>query len=107
MRSNTFTDVLMASNSGCHKIFSVGTNKTECIVFGPSNLHSSVVSGFDAMAPHFNHVVKNQGLTLDSSLKFGKQIDSVVKPSLFQLQLLAKVKPFLSHSDLEKATACF
>ncbi len=46
-------------------------------------------------------------MTFDSSLKFDKQIDSVVKASFFQLRLLAKVKPFLNRSDLEKAIHAF
>ncbi len=46
-------------------------------------------------------------MTFDSSLKFAKQIDSVVKASFFQLRLLAKVKPFLNRSDLEKAIHAF
>jgi len=44
---------------------------------------------------------------LDSSLKLNKQIDSVIRTSFFQLRRLAKVKPFLSRSDLEKTIHAF
>ncbi len=46
-------------------------------------------------------------MTFDSSLKFDKQIDSVVKAIFFPLRLLAKIKPFLNRSDLEKAIHAF
>lgn len=81
--------------------------KTECIVFGNSNLPSVSAPGPFALAPHLNHVVKNLGVKLDSSLKFDEQIDSVVRASFFQLRLLSKVKPFLSRADLEKAIHAF
>ena len=43
-----------------------------------------------------------KGVTLDSDFKFDRQIVSVVESAFFQLRLLAKVKPYLSASDLEK-----
>ncbi len=50
---------------------------------------------------------KNLGVTFDSDFRFNKQIDTVVKTSLFQLRLLAKVKQFLNRPDLEKAIHAF
>ena len=53
------------------------------------------------LKPH----VKNLGATFDRGLRFDKQIRS--STSFFQLRLLAKVKPFLSRQDLEKAIHAF
>ena len=51
--------------------------------------------------------VKNLGVTFDSGLRFDKQIRSIVSTNFFLLRLLAKVKPFLSQQDLEKAIHSF
>lgn len=47
------------------------------------------------------------GILFDSSLKFNKQISSVVKSCFYQLRLLSKVKPFLSRKNLETAVHAF
>jgi len=52
-------------------------------------------------------VVKKLGVTLDGESKFDRQIGSVVKSAFFQLRLLARVKPYLSPSDLEKVIRAF
>lgn len=44
---------------------------------------------------------------MDSQLQLEKQVNAVVRASFFQLRLLAKVKPFLSQADLEKAIHAF
>ena len=80
--------------------------KTEIIMFDcPDQMaHTDT---FDLLAP-FNHLcVNNLGVMFDSSLKFDKQISSVIKTSFFQLRLLAKVKPYLSPSDLERVIHSF
>lgn len=51
--------------------------------------------------------MKNLGVTFDICLKVDIQVCSVVKASFFQLHLLAKVKPFLSQQDLERAILAF
>ncbi len=71
--------------------------KTEYILFG-----ESVTSDFDALTSKLGPTVRNLRVTFDSSLKFAKQIDSVVKASFFQLRLLAKVKPFWIALTLRK-----
>jgi len=51
--------------------------------------------------------VKNLGVQFDSSLKFDKQINSVVKSCFYHLRSIAKVKLFLSPSDFEKIIHAF
>lgn len=60
--------------------------KTECILFGTSNLPSVSAPGPVALAHNFSHVVKNLGVKLDSRLKFDKQISSVVSASFPELR---------------------
>ena len=51
--------------------------------------------------------MKTHGVTLDCDFRFDRQIGSVVKSAFFQLRLLARVKPYLSPSDLEKVIHVF
>ncbi len=46
-------------------------------------------------------------MLFDSSLKFDKQINLVVKSSFYHLRLLAKAKPWLSLNDFEKVIHAF
>ncbi len=80
-------------------------SKTEVIWFG--NSESQVLSDLGNLAPFRKSVVKNLGVQFDVSLKFDKQINSVVKSCFFHLRLLAKVKPFLSTSNFEKLIHAF
>ncbi len=68
---------------------------------------SQVPSDLGNLAPFCKSVVKNLGVQFDVSLKFYKQINSVVKSCFFHLRLLAKVKPFLSTSNFEKLIHAF
>lgn len=63
----------------------------------------TMMGGFGALSSKFSPNVRKLGVTFDSQLKFDKHIDNVVKTSFYQLCLLAKVKPFLSRHNLEKA----
>lgn len=64
--------------------------------FIPSCLLSSLES------IHRCLVVRNLGVTFGSCLKFDEQISLVVWTSFCRLQLLTKVKPFISRGHLEK-----
>ncbi len=46
-------------------------------------------------------------LFFDPSLKFDKQINSVVKSAFFQFRMIAKIKSFLSFKDLETVIHAF
>ncbi len=52
-------------------------------------------------------MVKNLGVKFNSSLKFDKQINTVVKCCFFHLRSIAKVKPLLSSSDFERIIHAF
>lgn len=58
-------------------------NKMEVIVFGPSDTTDCYLGDLDI---YIKPSVKNVGVIFDTALKFDKQINSVVKPSLFQLK---------------------
>ncbi len=86
-------------------VLSLNETKTEVIWFG--NSESQVLSDLGNLATFQKSVVKNLGVQFDVSLKFDKQIKSVVKSCFFHLRLLAKVKPFRSPSNLEKLIHAF
>ncbi len=49
----------------------------------------------------------NLGIIFDSELRFDRQINTVVKNSLFHLRRIAKLKIVLSKTDLEKVIHAF
>lgn len=55
----------------------------EVIVFGPSDTTDCDLGDLDI---YIKPSVKNVGVIFDTALKFDKQINSVVKSSLFQLK---------------------
>lgn len=81
-------------------------SKTEFILFDASS-STKAAPDLAPLTTHLSLVVRNLGVILDSSLKLDKQVDSVIRASFFQLRRLAKVKPFLSRSDLEKTIQAF
>ncbi len=82
-------------------------SKTEIILFGQIENLASVNVHLGPLAAHNKVAVKNLGVWFDRELKFDKQINNVVKSCFFNLRLLAKVKPFLSATDLEKLIHAF
>ena len=82
-------------------------NKTEIIVFGAPNSVSTLNIDLGPLSSNHHSVVKNLGVVFDSPLSFVKQINNVVKNSFFQLRIIAKMKSFLSYSDLETLIHAF
>lgn len=78
-------------------------------MFSPSKWCNTwlILPDLDPLGPHINHVVINLGECATTISNLVKQVDSIVVASFCQLQLLTKVKPFLSHGDLKKAIHAF
>uniref|UniRef100_A0A3Q3K5R8 Reverse transcriptase domain-containing protein n=1 Tax=Monopterus albus TaxID=43700 RepID=A0A3Q3K5R8_MONAL len=86
-------------------LLNLNEDKTEYIVISP---HPAVtMSDLGTYASTCSNTVRNLGVIFDTNFNFDCQIKSVVKTSFYQLRLLAKVKPFLSRTDLEKAIHAF
>ena len=51
--------------------------------------------------------IKSLGVTFDSGFTFERLVGSVVKGSFFHLRLVAKLKPYLPHKDLETVIHAF
>jgi len=80
----------------------LNANKTEVILFGPSDRYDSGTLDLDELNPHVTSSAKNLGFLFDSGLKFDhQQINSVIKSYFFHLRHLAKVKSFLSPKNFE------
>lgn len=80
-------------------------SKTEYILFRPDS-SPDIVNLCTSVFP-LSDLVKNLGIIFDWGFTFEKQIRAVVKLCFFHLRLLTKVKPLLSHGDLEKAIHAF
>ncbi len=82
-------------------------NKTEIVVFGRPGDLSACVDALGHLELYVRPFNRNLGVIFDSAFKFEKQISSVVKASLFQLRLLAKVKPYLPQKEFESVIHAF
>ena len=82
-------------------------NKTELLVFGPTDTPSSIISALGPLSSHLKQHAKNLGVIFDSGFKFDKQINSVVSTSFFHLRSIAKLKSFLLPKDLETLVHAF
>ena len=99
--SNLFLCLSDIKNWMANNFLQLNENKTEVIIFGPSNSVNTLSKALGPLSVNHHSVVKNLGVFLDSALTFNKQVNSVVKGSFFQLRLIAKLKSCLSYSDLE------
>ncbi len=66
-------------------------SKTEVLVFGRPDIANTLSK---TLAPITNTVdshARNLGVIFDPTLKFDKQINSVVKSAFFQLRMIAKI----------------
>ncbi len=97
--SSCVDDKLWLSQNFLH----LNKDKTQYIISGSTDISSVNLSSCGALASFVKPAVRNLGVIVDRSLNLHKQINNIVKTSFFQPALLAKVKPFLSRCDLEKA----
>jgi len=77
------------------------------ILIRPSDYSTTPKVLFDGLSSYVRPWVRNLGVVFDESLKFERQINSVVKSCFFQLRLLSKVKTFLSFKNFEKVIHAF
>ncbi len=92
-----------------NNFLTLNEGKTEVILFGLSYALSFNSYNLDIgnLAQWITPCVRNLGVLFDSSLKFDKQINSVVRSCFFNLQRLAKVKTLLSTQTFEKVINAF
>ncbi len=79
-----------------HNFLSLNENKTEVIVFGPSDNSQTTCLDLGSLSVFRSSRVRNLGVLLDESLHFDKHISSVIGSSFYLLRLLSKIKPFLT-----------
>ncbi len=60
-------------------VLALNENKTEIVLFGPSNFYDLGDLDLGDLSSYVSSCVKNLGVLFDSGLKFNKQINSVVK----------------------------
>ena len=82
--------------------------KTEIIVFGSAktlsklNIHGCFIN--PEICVRFKSTVKNLGFSLDAGLQFGEQIKALKSSCYHKLRNIAKMKPFLTSSQMKTLT---
>lgn len=79
-------------------------NKTEVLLLGPAATNDSIKTQLGFLNDNLHNQAKNLKVIFDPLLQFDKHVNAIVKSSIFQLRLVAKVKQFLSKKDLESVT---
>ena len=74
----------------------------EILLFGPPNAISSLQSHLGGLSTNVKSDTHNLGVIFDPNLSFNGQITSVVQSCFFQLRNIAKIRSFISRTDLEK-----
>ncbi len=75
-----------------HKCLALNENKTEIVLFGPSDFYD--LGGLDDLSSYVSPCVKNLGVLFDSGLKFDKQINYVVNHVFIIYDILQKLNLF-------------
>ena len=81
--------------------------KSEFILFGPPTSVTQITSSMGSLSALVKPCVRNLGVLFDSDLNFNQQVRAVVQACFFQLRIIAKIKTFLSPSDLQKVIYMF
>ena len=82
-------------------------NKTEGLLFGPPDSIKSTTSSLGNLSILVKPHVKNLGVIFNSTFKFHKQGNAVVKAGFFLLRTITKFKTFPSPKELEKVIHAF
>ena len=82
-------------------------SKSEIIIFGPSTSTQPFAAELGNLSSNIKEVARNLGVLFDSSLSFIPQITRTVQTCYFQLRNIARVKSFLSATDLETVIHAF
>ena len=75
--------------------------KSEILLFGPPNAISSTQSN-GGLSANVKSAASNLWVIFDPNLSFNGQMTSIVQSCFFQLRNIAKIRSFVSCSDLEK-----
>ena len=84
--------------------------KSEVLIVSPAGSSTSTVflsSSLGALSNSVHKEARNLGVIFDSELSFDTQVTKVLQSCFAQLRQLTKIKPFLSHTDLEKVIHAF
>ena len=83
-------------------------SKSEIILFSPPNTDTSLITNsLGPLSSNIKPAARNLGVIFDLDLTFDKHIKTVVQSCYLQLRTISKIKPILSHSDLEKVIHAF
>ena len=77
----------------------INVSKTECVYFAPHELPSPPVITIDGIQIELKKVLKVLGLTFDHKLKWGPQIDNIIKDANRTTQAIRHLKNHVSKKE--------
>ena len=82
-------------------------DKTETILFGPDKFVTVVDQFIGPLCTNIKPTVKNLGIIFEQHMTFDLHVMKLAQSCFLQLQNVAKIKRFLSSSDLEQVSHGF
>ncbi|KAK0139909.1 hypothetical protein N1851_023185 [Merluccius polli] len=82
-------------------------DKTEIILFGPDKCVTAVDQFIGPLRNYIKPTAKNLGIIFDQHMTFDLHVTKLVQSCFLQLRNVAKIKRFLSSSDLEQLIHSF
>ena len=82
-------------------------DKTEIIIFGNKEPRQKIARHLNTLGLQTTSQARNLGVLIDSDLNFDSHIKSITKSSFYHLKNIARVRGFMSRSDLETLIHAF
>ena len=80
----------------------INLDKTEIILFGPDKFVTAVDQFIGPLCTNIKPTAKNLGIIFDQHMTFDLHVTKLVQSDFLQLHNVAKIKRFLSSSDMEQ-----
>ena len=80
----------------------INLDKTEIILFGPDEFVTAVDQFIGPLRSNITSTAKNLGIIFDQHMTFDLHVTKLVQSDFLQLHNVAKIKRFLSSSDMEQ-----
>ena len=85
----------------------LNNNKTEILIIGPETISNTIQQSLGPLASNVTKTAKNLGVFFDNHMNLEYHVKKVTQSCFYHLRNIAKIKPVISPSDLEKIMHAF